>query len=504
MLSHGKMPLVFVLVAFGCGGGSDTDSNGLDAVEGKDEGAADSDQHTLDISEAVESLDVAGLDASGLEADSGGSSTDPCQPCGSGKDCGKGYLCTSVGDKKHCLKQCYDDGDCLSGYVCYQASSEGLQCIPLSFDCVPCASEGCDGDQCCNLVSGSCDDCLEPCDLCTYDFQCAGGYRCHKASGSPTGNCVADCSYTGTCEAGFDCEDNGKGVLVCKPVDATICSGCPSETPYKLPDGTCVECLDSTHCDFPELCIIETHSCELIGDCMPNVLCDDGLCHECCGDSDCADAIGCGATGKCIDYQCEGFVDKCCGTCAPPYPVCADVGGSWQCVTCVKDTDCSGGCTCNGQTFHCEDPATGQVCGGGPNCTAMCSTVADCPSGSGEQVLECHPEGFCYDSGGRCDGGTTACCFGWQHCFDILGLTFLIGDVATQPEGDVSLGYCTCSSDDDCLGPDPCNDMNLLCVLPMISELFCPGGQLMDGIPKKMCFDPASLLNNRDHRGELP
>ena len=147
MLSHGKILLIVVLAAAGCGGGNDTDTADYDAVAVKDLGAT--------VDEAIGTVDVADPDGFSLETDPGGPSNDPCQPCGSVNDCGKGYLCTSVGDKKHCLKQCDGDGDCPSGYICYQASSKGLQCIPLSFDCVPCTFEGCNDGRCCNLESGS-------------------------------------------------------------------------------------------------------------------------------------------------------------------------------------------------------------------------------------------------------------------------------------------------------------------------------------------------------------
>ncbi|NOZ00491.1 MAG: hypothetical protein GXP54_01200, partial [Deltaproteobacteria bacterium] len=122
-----------------------------------------------------------------------------CTPCTDKSECGDGYFCTSVGGGKFCLRQCADDGDCNSGYTCYQASSEGLQCLPVSYKCVECAYQGCDAGKCCDLVSGECGDCLDECEKCTYDFQCAAGSRCYKTAGSPTGNCVAECADTGSC-----------------------------------------------------------------------------------------------------------------------------------------------------------------------------------------------------------------------------------------------------------------------------------------------------------------
>ena len=418
-----------------------------------------------------------------------------CKPCADKSECDAGYFCTSVGGGKFCLKGCGTDGDCNSGYICYQASSEGLQCLPVSYNCVQCAYDGCEAGKCCDLVSGNCEDCLGECEKCTYDFQCGPGFRCYKTAGNPSGNCVAECGDTGSCSdpAKFTCGDNGKGVMLCVPVDDDICSTCPPEKPYTLPDGTCVECLNSTHCADPTpVCDQTSHTC---GDQQcggGSYKCSDDQCHQCCEDAHC---VGLGGTDKCVDFQCEGVVDNCGNTCADPYPKCANVGGTWQCVQCAVDADCTvGDCVCSQQSFICSDPITGQACGGtsGSECQSLCATPADCPPGAAGETMDCHNTGVCFNPAGGCDG-LTSCCGPNQQCFDLMSL-FFGGLGGIMPGMPITNGYCSCSADGDCLGGEPCAGMDMLCVIPIISDMICPGGALPAGVPAKMCFDISSLL----------
>ena len=417
-----------------------------------------------------------------------------CKPCDDKSQCDAGAFCTSVGGGKFCLSGCATDGDCPSGYICYQASSEGLQCLPVSYNCVACAWEGCADNKCCDLVSGNCEDCLDECALCTYDFQCAAGYRCYKTAGNPSGNCVAECADTGSCSdpSKFTCGDNGKGVFLCVPVNEDICSVCPPEKPYALPDGTCVECLNSTQCTDGKVCDQTSHTC---GDtqCGANSYkCADSQCHQCCEDAHC---VGLGGTDKCLpDFTCEDVIDNCGNTCADPYPVCANVGGSWQCVQCAADADCTGSCVCSTQSFICTDPTTGQACnpGGGADCNSLCDSPADCPPGAAGETLDCHTTGVCFNPAGGCDG-VTSCCGPGQQCFDLMSLLFG-GLGGIMPGMPITMGYCSCTADGDCLGGEPCADMAMLCALPIISDLICAGGSLPAGVPQKMCFDISNLL----------
>ena len=266
---------------------------------------------------------------------------------------------------------------------------------------------------------------------------------------------------------------------------------CPADKSHLLPDiGTCVQCLNSTHCDTAQFCDQELHEC-LPPPCPGNGhLCDDGHCHQCCDDSHCAGGLG--ASKSCIDNICVYPYDWCGNNCASPYPACALVDGTWQCVQCDSDDHCWDDCVCSEILFLCVHPGTENIClPGDPGCFLPCEVDGDCPPALDGQVIECHDMGFCYDVTGRCDG-IFSCCMNGQQCMDLL--SWLFNDGPPLPDEEIPYGYCTCDTDDDCLGPDPCTDMIQICALPFISDVICPGGLLKEGIPPKMCFDPATLM----------
>ncbi len=419
-----------------------------------------------------------------------------CKPCASQADCGEGATCAPVPGGKYCLLHCEDDGDCKAGYICYQVVSPGPKnCLPVSYKCVACAFEGCADGKCCDLRTGKCEDCLDECARCTYDFECAPGYRCYKKPATPTGNCVAECGKTGTCPdpSKFSCGDNGEGVQVCIPKDDQVCVACPPEKPYTLPDGTCVQCLNSTHCQGGQVCDQGTHTCTDQGCASGTYKCQDGACHQCCEDAHCA-GLPPPATGKCVNYKCEGAQDPCGNTCADPYPVCANVGGTWQCVQCAVDADCTlPNCKCSNNL--CVDASTGQVCAAGAQCGVACQSDADCPPGQSGETLACNVSfKTCYKPGGGCDG-VTACCAPGHQCVDLLMLLFGGGiGIPGMPGMPVAMGYCSCNTQADCLGGEPCTPMGILCAIPFIKDLVCPGGSLPPTIPQNMCFDISSLL----------
>lgn len=420
-----------------------------------------------------------------------------CKPCQSQADCGEGAACAPVAGNKYCLRECTGDGDCKGGYICYQVISPGPKhCLPVSYKCLACASDGCESGKCCDLVTGDCKNCLDECARCTYDFECAAGYRCYKKAGSPTGNCVAECGQTKTCPdlSRFSCGDNGKGVQVCIPKDDQVCQTCPADKPYTLPDGTCVQCLNSTHClTAGQVCDQTTHTCTDQGCAPGSYKCADGVCHQCCEDAHCK-SLPPPATGKCVNYQCEGAVDPCGNTCADPYPVCGNVGGTWQCVQCAKDTDCKlANCKCSNNL--CVDSSTGQVCATSVTCGAECSADEDCPPGQSGETLSCNTQfNVCFKPGGGCDG-VTACCGPGQQCVDLLMLLFGGGiGIPGMPGMPTAMGYCSCNTQADCLGGEPCTPMSLLCAIPIINTLICPGGSLPPTVPQNMCFDISNLL----------
>ena len=456
---------------------------------------------TPDAETVVDTAPAETADTGG--SDTGGSDTPPpppgvdCKPCTNQGDCGEGAACAPVAGNKYCLRECAADADCKGGYICYQVISPGPKhCLPVSYKCVPCASQGCEAGKCCDLITGDCNACEGECAKCTYDFECSPGYRCYKKQGNPTGVCVAECGQSGTCAdlSKFTCGDNGKGVQVCIPKDDQVCQSCPSDKPFTLPDGTCVQCLNSTHCPQTGYCDQTTHTCTDQGCPSGTYKCQDGNCHQCCTDAHCA-GLPPPATGKCVNYQCEGAQDPCGNTCAVPYPVCANVGGTWQCVQCATDADCSAVPNCKCGNYICVDNSTGQVCSTQSTCGVSCNDSSECPPGQNGETLTCNTQfHVCFKAGG-CDGAT-ACCGPGQQCVDLLMLLFGggMGLPGMPPGTGTGMGYCSCNTQADCLGGEPCTPMGILCAIPLIGTIICPGGSLPPTVPQNMCFDISQLL----------
>ncbi len=427
-----------------------------------------------------------------------------CKSCEGESDCGAGYKCLPVGSAKYCLRECVDGKDCEAGYLCYAASSVSKNCLPVTYACVECAFNApCEAGQCCDFGTGECKECRQLCNGCTYDFDCAEGLRCFKKTGSATGACVEECA-DGTCTdtEHFTCGANASGVMVCQP-NGDGCGGCDAGF-YPKPDGTgCVECLNSSHCGTGETCNLTTNVCEG-GECAGGYKCDDDQCHQCCEDSHCDNVPG--ATGACILPQgvCEG-AEPCNGMCTGQYPACVTINGIEQCVQCETDSECQGidsTCSCTREPLYSCIFPDGSVCmTEGGVCAAPCLSDVDCPPGTDGQNLSCHltsaSDGICYNPSGSCDQ-VTMCCGPNQVCFDIMGILFggLGGGMPGMPGGAMPtmFGYCSCDSNHPCLGGGACTSTSLICILPMIGDIACPGGQPAAGMPDNLCIDLASLL----------
>ncbi len=429
-----------------------------------------------------------------------------CKSCNDASDCGTDtrWKCLPVGAAKHCLLECVDDGDCLPSYICYASSTVLKSCLPVAFNCVACSFDTpCEAGKVCNFQSGNCEDGAGLCQKCTYDYNCATGMRCFKTAGTATGACVPECSDAAPCAdtTNFTCGVNEKGVQMCQPKDANQCGGCPTATPFPSPDGTaCYECLNSSHCSDGKVCNTATHACEKSGDDCSEGLhkCADGNCHQCCEAADCAGLED--AVGTCTNYKCDGAVDACGNSCVSPYPICAVINGVAQCVQCSQDSDCAAidpACTCTGDPTYTCLQSDGNVCAGS-SCAAVCATDADCPPGSSGETLLCSGSvgGFCYNPNGTCDG-STACCPAGTTCFDMLSA--LMGGMGGMPGMGTGIpgsgmAACTCDDQHACLGSKPCTSTDGLCAIPMIGDLFCPGGVKPTTIPDKVCIDIMELL----------
>jgi len=456
------------------------------------------------------------FDDPGLPGDVG--ATDPgvdggppwsCWSCTTDGDCHGGAKCLPVGPAMHCALECVDDGDCPRSYICYASSTASKSCLPVSYNCVACATDTpCDAGKVCDFTSGICKDGRSVCEHCIYDFDCAEGLRCYKKSGEAVGACVNECSDATPCPATSDatCGTTANGVRLCLPNDPDTCGGCGGATPFPSPDGTvCYGCLNNTHCTtMGQSCdVAGDHTCKLIdGPCGSLKLCADGTCHECCVDADCPVE-----TGPCTDNTCQGECDSCNGQCSgTAFPVMKVINNVPQCVQCGVTADCIAidpTCTCTGDpTWMCVG-TDGNACGGDPCIGSSCTTDADCPPSSSGAALACSGVvgGYCYDPSGRCDGVTT-CCGAGQGCFDILS-SLAGGMGGGLPGGDIG-AYCSCDDSHPCLGNLPCTSTDIVCSFPAISDRLCPGGVKLATLPDKLCVDLAALLGGLLPGGSLP
>ncbi len=393
-----------------------------------------------------------------------------CVMCFDDSDCSEGFACVPIDGAKVC--SCVDDGDCRNGFSCNPYGTPPVNvCVPEPFVCPSCSFQSpCADGKCCDMNTGSCMDCLTECQACENDFQCAPGSRCFVMTGLSYGVCLAECT-DGVCGDTllYTCQSRGSGVEVCVPADDT-CPACTRDRPIRLPDGTCVQCVDDDDCVL------------MYG--------SPTLCNEL--------------------HRCESFT-PCDGLCTYDFPVCTVIDGKEQCVRCVDDDDCQaqeGGsdCICTGEPLFACVNSYGGLCGEEGDCVSTCSDSGDCPPGPEDTTLDCvhQPDlsyGFCVDPSGHCDGGSSRCCGAGQACYDLLVILQEI--YPTVPRlivgPDVTLTYCGCGTADDCLAGGPCTELSILCSsgdFPTegLYEIICPDGQLHEYFPDRLCVQPATLL----------
>lgn len=446
--------------------------------------------------------------------------------------------------------KCSSPSDCAQGDRCVE-NGNGTWCEPIPEECilvceanVECGLDGCPGKGICGLCDGD-QECnqgtCESKDTCTETCESAE-YECDSVCGEPCGTCVEETvCQSGTCV----CQSTCLGKL-CGETDGCggKCTGCQEYATCNTNTWTC-DCpgswCDGNCCQLTEKCSADGAACVPAGDpcqnCGCGETCQSGQCvfTACdgkeCGDDGCGNSAACGTCGpgetcennKCVLEPCKGSTphrcfdekcheccdnshcsgasqcgpdfacvkDPCNGACADPYPDCADIGGQGQCVQCADDWTCKGmypDCICNKQMYICE-LSNGAECPGDSECGSNCLT-SGCPSGPNGEDLMCHSDGRCYDPGGNCDG-VTACCGKYSTCFDML--QGLFGGLP-MPGFPAVFGYCSCNSDDDCVSGILCTSMAMLCAVPNIDVMLCSGGELLPGVPDKLCLDLADLL----------
>jgi len=379
-----------------------------------------------------------------------------CTTCTVDADCGEGKTCEQLGATKNCVAACSDDADCASGWVCYPLTNEGDACVPAAFSCAaPCLASGCADGQVCDQIEGSptfgqCVAALAECDACENDWECAAGFRCGQSAGGLR-FCLPECG-DGNCPTWAACAEKGglggEGVMFCRPTHPTCCgAGCAVEQcdpacTGNLPvchNGQCVACDSDDDCpNAGQTCNPLTYQCQ--GGPCPDPATPyefEGSCVQCLQDSHC------GASGDCQEatHTCAGG-DACGGACVAPYPGCAVINGVPSCVPCTGDVHCPGG-TCNTTTYSCE----GGTAGGG--CAGDC-LVNSCSSVSGQFQLACDPEsGCCYDTTGLCDGVEAFCQGPGSECksiFEIFAGGAIPGGGIPGMEGGFAGGMCTCDA----------------------------------------------------------
>lgn len=352
-----------------------------------------------------------------------------CNVCEHDGECPAGWACLDHDGAKRCLKPCNDGGDCDSGFHCHPWA-DATYCLPENIYCRPCmGDEPCGEGLCCDFISGQCLSCVSECGHCTYDFDCAPGYRCFKEVGMATGRCSLECS-DGSCnfEDGYDCAARKDGVEICR-----------------LPPGYC---------------------------------------------------------------------QPCQGLCTPDFPICTIVDGRELCVQCLTNDDCDvheagDDCTCTGDPMYTCINQLGSVCGHSEDgCPSLCQTAGDCPPGPGDTFLSCHmPDGgdvgICYNSDGSCNDSTT-CCGPNMRCYDMTVFLEMISSGTLPrliPHPDVDRSFCECETTADCINGKNCTELSGYCnpdSYPVeFIDMMCPGGQLHQDLPPRLCGNLTEFLAGR-------
>lgn len=358
-----------------------------------------------------------------------------CIECTTDADCDEG-VCSAFGTCVACQDTANggtDAGCDATSPVCAGAG-EAAMCVTCE-DTGDTLDFGCEAATPTCLIGASGRTCVE----CADDSQCPGALVCDLTTFTCGPECMSDVDCTmevcdlGTCEECVDDLDCGRGnrcvASQCEPV-CTSNDQCEFPTPVcDVPNTTCVECTDSTHCATGEVCNVAINECvpgcDDDGDCSnPLPVCDTtaGACTECVDDGDCASNV-------CIANQCEECrVDSDCAD----GDVCA---ADNTCVGCTVDVDCGVGEVCDILLSEC---------------TTGCTTDADCLD---PRLPVCLGSGVCVE----CD--TAADCSNGELCNDnVCEPPCVTNDdcPAEHPVCSEAFVCVDCATDLDCDGTDVC------------------------------------------------
>jgi hypothetical protein len=318
------------------------------------------------------------------------------------------------------------------------------------------------GTACCETCPGPCpvnQRCCPDgtCQECCNNRQCPDGQRCVNgrcvcnAASCPDGCCTNGPGNPGECRRpqpnNDACGINGVRCVDC-PVN-TVCAGgqCQCAPGFK-PCGTL--CIPNASCctGTSEGCAEPTPNCCVID--------GNGVCRDCCANSDCT-----GATNTCANNQCR------CGAgpaCTEPNETCCGTTPQGICIDTTTDRNNCGRCgnVCPAQLVcragECNQCQSSAQCG--PNrvcCGGQCFAGICCAFGG-----PCRPENECCNIHGNppsrsccVGGGLGRCCLRNATPGEIL---------AGQPV------FTVCVQDSDCC-VGPC--LAGVCS-PIINPYFCP------------------------------
>ena len=320
----------------------------------------------------------------------------------------------------------------------------------------PCADVSCSDHGVCFTMTGS-----EPLCACFQGFvphgsECVENTGCAGVSCDGHGQCVEDGGAAVRCEcsAGYLTSPDGfhcfSGSV--PDGDADVDGDADSDQDDDDADHL-IECSNDSHCTDPgeARCDLDSHLCTYCDDdsqCeagvegLPFCLLTTGTCVACLEASHCAEELG---TRVCdvSDHVCRDcFGSLECAAETPELPVCVD----------------------DGRCMPCSEADSG-ICGDDkPRCylneCVACLTYEDCPDGNGFQLCElenhqCTSCGFDTDCTGvpnrpRCDGaGRCVECLGNSDCISAEGAP-LLGRVCDYATSACHSACRVCETRDDC------------------------------------------------------
>lgn len=342
-------------------------------------------------------------------------------------------------------------GACVTNLNC----PTGEQCVGGT--CVPAQVAGCKNDDAC-AIGEYCDTADGVCKQievigCATDVECPSDQKCNTL----TGVCI-------------------KGRRNC--TEEAQCSGIGKHCDTSA--GQCVDCVNSTQCTAPMICVQGScvdpmqGACADDGECNPPAtVCQGGTCLPGCNEPG---APGCSlgtfcdtTTGRCEEGQvsCSDDIE-----CSPPASICE----SGQCIPgCaqVGGLQCTGGYVCDSNTGRCVPPSG---CTTDPECGAPAQICE-----SGQCVPGCgQPGGMMCPSGTVCDNGTGRCVTVQGPCSDDIE--------CGPPAGVCELGQCVPGCGEvggiQCNGNTVCNTTTGRCD---------PGGAVCTG--DLDCAPPTTICN---------